>query len=132
MRTMAGCCFGHPPVDFRHISTTHVNNCTKVNTSVSTTDLMRVINITLFSWELLILPIIVILWFRWRGWSKNIWLSGSQALQRCRSQRRKLVKFVNVRNSYTPSNHKIGCRVISKNRHNDNLVEKQTRAKIKP
>lgn len=30
-----------------------------------------------------------------------------------------------------PTN-KIGCRVIGKNRHNDNLVEKQTRAKIKP
>lgn len=48
MRTMAGCCFGHPPVDFRHNSTTHVNNCTKVNATVSTTDLMRVINTTLF------------------------------------------------------------------------------------
>lgn len=52
MRTMAGCCFGHSPVDFRHISTTHVNNCTKLNASVSTTDLMRVINITLFFLEI--------------------------------------------------------------------------------
>lgn len=48
MRTITGCCFGHLPVDFRHISTTHVNNCTKVNASVSTTYLMRVINTTLF------------------------------------------------------------------------------------
>lgn len=48
MRTILGCGFGHLPVDFRHINTTHVNNCIKGSTSVSTIDLMSVINITLF------------------------------------------------------------------------------------
>lgn len=130
MRTILGCGFGHLPVDFRHINTTHVNNCIKGSTSVSTIDLMSVINITVFLGNC---------WFCQLLWCFDSSDVGGVRKYDCPEvklsksvcQRKKLVKFVNVRNPLSPTK-KLNAAQLSKTRHNDITVEKQISAKIKP